>query len=518
MNTVKCLIVCTLLFLAPFSNGVTAPTNPLSKINRLPPSLEQIVQKVTGKLMERGYEVKRGYWALWGGDQCKYTISVLGRCYGPNPTAPYVVPFVPSWRDEFVDHSLHKVFGPERRGYAPIYRLDEREALVILAVLPPPGAYLGLQTSVFTREDKVNQNDPIYRHVPEELRDLLFATAPNPARLIVWSTIGNSNNHVVIEQQTGEKWEKNQQRFFIITPDQATEGDVALALKKAGVDANQIFVEPVAADVVKLGLDAAADDFQTILRYVQVPDDDGKAWRKRLPLTVLRVRYKDTSRPPEPYPVPTYDKKIATSELYLKKPDLENLISAVKQQWKQPNADESPFVVAELMWPKGLDTIGQHCLARPMNCLGDNQDDSFRISPTISLDPGAVIPDGVVQGDVVAVVGTLATATNNATYVSLAINSFPLVVSFDNLTNRNLAGSASKFSKSANNTDKFYVYYLSRDCAGLGSYCREIPESVVPFGGYIKLTERNYVQPESKTGRAPDATQMLTPSVIILKR
>jgi len=137
MNTVKCLIVCTLLFLAPFSNGVTAPTNPLSKINRLPPSLEQIVQKVTGKLMERGYEVKRGYWALWGGDQCKYTISVLGRCYGPNPTAPYVVPFVPSWRDEFVDHSLHKVFGPERRGYAPIYRLDEREALVILAVLPP---------------------------------------------------------------------------------------------------------------------------------------------------------------------------------------------------------------------------------------------------------------------------------------------------------------------------------------------------------------------------------------------
>jgi len=91
-------------------------------------------------------------------------------------------------------------------------------------------------------------------------------------------------------------------------------------------------------------------------------------------------------------------------------------------------------------------------------------------------------------------------------------------LSFDNLTNRNLAGSASKFSKSANNTDKFYVYYLSRDCAGLGSYCREIPESVVPFGGYIKLTERNYVQPESKTGRAPDATQMLTPSVIILKR
>ena len=58
-------------------------------------------------------------------------------------------------------------------------------------------------------------------------------------------------------------------------------------------------MEKVAADLVKLGLDAAADDFQTHLRYVQVPQtDDGNAWRERLPLTVLRVRYRgplDTS-------------------------------------------------------------------------------------------------------------------------------------------------------------------------------------------------------------------------------
>lgn len=262
MNTVKCLIACTVLLLGAFSSGVASPTDPLSKVNRLPPSLEQIVQNVTGELTDRGYEVKRGYPALWGADQCKYTIRVLGRCFGPNPTAPYVLPFVPSWQDEFVDHSLHKVFGPERRGYSPIYRLDEREALVVLAVLPPPGTYLGLQTSVFTREGEINRDDPIYLGVPEELRDLLFATAPNPSRLIVWSSIGNSNNHVVIERQTGEKWEKNQQRFFIVAPDQATVRDVTDALLAAGVpDANQIFVEPVAADLVKLGLDAAADDF-----------------------------------------------------------------------------------------------------------------------------------------------------------------------------------------------------------------------------------------------------------------
>ena len=40
-------------------------------------------------------------------------------------------------------------------------------------------------------------------------------------------------------------------------------------------------------------------------------------------------------------------------------------------------------------------------------------------------------------------VGTLATATENATYVSLALNSFPEAVSFDNLTNLELSGTAS---------------------------------------------------------------------------
>jgi hypothetical protein len=60
------------------------------------------------------------------------------------------------------------------------------------------------------------------------------------------------------------------------------------------------------------------------------------------------------------------------------------------------------------MPPDGIDEIGQHCLARPMNCLGDTQDDSFRSAPTLSLD----------GGEVFAVVGTRAIATDNATYVS----------------------------------------------------------------------------------------------------
>jgi hypothetical protein len=307
MTSGKCHLAYVGKLLCALCGHVDAATDPLSKVNRLPASLEQVARQVTGELAGSGYEVQRGYWALWGSDQCKYTVQVLGRCFGPNPTAPYAMAFLPSWRDEYVDKTLHNVFGPERRGYSPIFRLHETEALVIMAEMPPPGAYLGLQTYVFTRQAEINRYDEIFLQVPEALREILFAEAPNPSRLITWATIGDSNNHVVIEEKTGVPWGYNQQRFFIVTPDQAAERDVAAALAAAGVDERQIFVEKVAADLVRLGLDPAADEFQTLLRYVQVPNTkDGDAWRARLPLTVLRVRYArtaDASRP-VPYPIP----------------------------------------------------------------------------------------------------------------------------------------------------------------------------------------------------------------------
>jgi hypothetical protein len=215
-----------------------------------------------------------------------------------------------------------------------------------------------------------------------------------------------------------------------------------------------------------------------------------------------------------PYPIPAYAVKTAESELGLAA-DMQDLIDTVKARWNQAHAAVMPFAVAELAWPAGLDTLGQHCLQRPMNCLGDNQDDSFRISPTISLDTNRIVSDKIAQGDVVAVMGTLATATGNATYVSLALNSFPEAISFDNLTNLDLGGTASAYSGDVANTDKFYLYYFSRDCSGL-TPCREISESDVRIGGGLKLTERNYVRPG--TARAPDASLLLTPSIVVLSR
>lgn len=483
------------------SSTTRGATDPLSLVNPLPPPLERKVQDVIGDLKSRGYEVQRGYWTVWGTDQCKWPIRLIGNCYANNPTAPYIVPMVPSWRDEFVDQKLHLVLGQVKRGYSAMYRMGDREALVVIGQLPPLGAYFGLQSYVFTREGSINPEDPIYLMLKDPvLRDLLFDVSPNPSRLLTFASIGNSINHVVIQNQSRSAFD--QERFFIITPDEVTKDDVSAALMRAGVpDPSHIFVEPVSPSLVRIGLGPAADDMLTMFRYA-LPSEPGEAWRDRLPLAVLRVRDTNTERATRPYDVPVLDTRTANPELGLKG-DLDNLISEVKEQWQQPCAKGGRFLVPALMPPLGVDLVGPHCLTHPMNCLGDTQDtDTYRMSPALSID----------HGEVIAVVGTLATATGNATYVSLGINRSEVLEGVANTTNFQLNGTAKAFEDRVANADKFYVYYVARECGELTN-CLALTTSDVPVGEHIKLMQRNYVRPG--TARGADAKDVLTPWAII---
>jgi hypothetical protein len=116
MNAIKLSMLCALLLLGTFSSSVSAATDPLSKANRLPPSLEQKVQDFQRTVINGGYEVARGYWDLWSTDDCKYPLQTVGFCYGNNPTAPYVLAFLPPWKDEFVDKSLKHALPNRARG------------------------------------------------------------------------------------------------------------------------------------------------------------------------------------------------------------------------------------------------------------------------------------------------------------------------------------------------------------------------------------------------------------------
>jgi hypothetical protein len=454
-----------------------------------------------------GYAVTRGYWTLWGAEDCKYPLRTVGFCYGNNPTAPYALAVVPRWNDEFVDQKLHHALLAAQHNMAANYRLSERDALIIAAEMPPPARYFGLGTNVFTREATLNESDPIYQRVTDPaLRNILFGFSPNPSRMMMLASIGNSINNVVIEQQSGTAF--GQHRFFVITPDQGMAAAVIAALGRAGVPAAHVFTEPVSPHLMRVGLGPDADDFITYIRYA-MPENEvlGERWRTRLPLTVLRVRDVAGTSSAQPFPIPAYEARAWNyDERANLTADLHDLAAAVRAHWGQPGAEALPFFSTYLF----LDLIGQHCLGSlgpargPMDCLGDSQDADYQISQSLRIDDGQVI----------AVVGTLATETGNATYVSLAVNWFPALVGVHNISDVALKGSATPFAGVLQHDARFfYVHYLARDCTGL-SPCAEISRKQVPIGETLKVIQRNYVVPGARRGAEP--MKMLNPITVIL--
>jgi hypothetical protein len=492
------------------SAAVATAADPLSKINRLSPSLENKVQLFKADLVSNGYAIERGYWTLWSANDCKYPLQSMGFCYGNNPTAPYALAVVPQWRDEYSDQSTNHVLSTFQRNMNAIYRLDAREALVVAAELPPPGRYMGIQSNVFSRETEPNTEDFVYKQpvLDDLMRGILFSAMPDPSRMMVIASIGNSTNNVVMTQQTGQPWQAGQQRFFVITPDADVADSVKAALLRAGVpSANDIFVEKVSPDLVRVGLGKSADDMITYIRYA-LPNDiaAGNEWRANLPLTVFRVRDMSSVRPANPFPIEEYDARNWNFDETALADDINSLVGAVRSYWNQPAAPRfqsfSLFTV--------FDLVGQHCLGYPnpargpMNCLGDTQDSDYQISRSFSLDSGQVI----------AVLGTLATQTGNATYTSLSVNWFPQLVGIRNIDDNVLDGTAARFASALDNdASLFYVYYVARDCSGLEN-CAQVSRQSVPVGDLIKIIQRNYVTPGF--ARGPDPSKLLNPVEIVL--
>lgn len=492
------------------SAAVSTATDPLSKVNRLSPSLENKVQLFKADLASKGYAIERGYWTLWGAEDCKFPLQTVGFCYGNNPTAPYILAVLPHWKDEFSDQQMHHGVSAFQRNMNGIYRLDPQEALVVAAEMPPPARYFGLGSNVFSRETELNTNDIVYQKpwIDDLMRGILFATLPDPSRMMMIASIGNSINNVVITQQTGEQWQAGQQRFFVITPDADVAESVTAALRRAGVSsANDIFVEKVSPEVVRVGLGKSADDMITYIRYA-MPNDTvaGNEWRANLPLTVFRVRDVSGLRPANPFAPPAYDQRHWNFDETVLAGDLNSLVGAVRSYWNQPTA---PLFQSFSLYT-GVDLVGQHCLGYPdpargpMDCLGDSQDSDYQISPSMSLDSGHVI----------AVVGTLGTETNNATYVSVSVNWFPQLVGLVNIDDNHLEGTAARFEGAlVNDARLFYVHYIARDCSGLEN-CSEVSRQAIPVGEIIKVIQRNYVTPGYAHG--PEPTKLLNPVAIVL--
>jgi hypothetical protein len=525
------LFFTSVLFLFPGCSSDSS--NSSHPQNNVPLSIERDAQRLIADLTAQGFEVKRGYFKIYTQDDCSYSYETMKSCYGNNPAAPYIMFAVPSWPEEFVDPATKLAFGEVSKGYNGSFRLDPREAIVIIGLMPPQAAYFGLQTYLFTREGTFDTTSATYQFIADNFPSMLgsfFTPVPmNENRVQLVASLSNSNNDVVVQQQSGAAFD--QERYFIITPDQFMDSAVRASLNKIAAESSNIFTEPIPSvpdnlSAVKTGMDEHADELIWVMRYA-MPLDGGDpgtpsdTWKKDLPLVVLRVRDTKQGRAAQPYGPVVLESRTATDESWLEA-DLAHLVAAVNSKWGQhcsqaDCSDQGTTSFIDLQ-SSPINLVGPKCMEINMNCLGDTQDTTYQGTPNQSLD----------DGQIYAVVGTLGTETGNATYVGLSVNESLMVKGLDNIDSDQLKNTAMSYAGQVNNADKFYVYYFTRDCSDLEALtegnCFSISDTMIqPCSDpatqtcdYLKLVQREYIA--QGTRRGPDSTLTLLPMLLKFKK
>ena len=530
------------LVLAGVSLAPLALSQNVLSINKVPGRVESTTQQLTHSLQRHGYEVLRGYFKLMTKDDCDLSYKVMHTCYGNNPAAPYVMPIVPSWPDEWVDPATIGAVGKTAEGYNASYRLDPREALVILAQMPPRAAFFSEKTYLFTRAGDLCTKSFHYDFIKNYMQAMFptfFSLVPNePGRVEIIADFTNNPNSVIMANTSGEVWD--QLRYFVITANPEMDAAIRDAFAKAGIKDKYIFTEkmpgtigstpvdptrdcPAAADL-RYGLHQQADDFVTVLRYAMPADEAaGGRWRERLPMVVLRIR--NLAAENKSYPWEEFDPRTpsAPPETWYNAPPqnyLDKLAQAVCDSWNTPETPQDCTAKHDFvnMQMPNLLLTGPACVPDWMNCVAPSEDSTYQISGKLPLDPGHFY----------AVVGPLSTATDNATYVGLGSNMSKEQLGFANLSNEDLKDTATGYSDAVP-SEKFFVTYFARDCkalegqlpAGVGFKCSSIGEtlpycynSVDPDCNMLVLTLRNYIRPGSQ--RASEKESVLNPKFIYL--
>ena len=331
-----------------------------------------------------------------------------------------------------------------------------------------------------------------------------------------------------MEKTSGPPWDEL--RYFVITPDQLTDQAIRDVLGSLGVNGDEVFTGKIppsfqgdvfdedeqVPELPPLGLGKDNVDFWTALRY-SMPEDEkaADAWRKSLPLTVLRVRRPFWAADPVPYEAHEADERPTVDETALGE-EFSDLVDAVIQraasQGLQLKKNEELIDILN-----GLRNFGPACRKVGMNCLGDNQDAGYFL----------MRPEPLDEGQIYAVVSTLATETGNATYVGLSVNDASLLKGVLNIPDTALKGSADSYSV-VTQPEKFFIHFFTRDCDAIAHItdgaCTTITTKMVPLAGDDKAlgdpalhgsfsaAVRAYVVVGSDRG--PDPTKQLRPRVL----
>lgn len=500
-------------------------------------------------LRSQGFAVTQGVATL---HDCATYVAVFGNCSGNNPSGGYY-DILPPIDDTYVDpcyNPAHDCSGRTPSSYSvtatladgsqarvnQFYRLGASDALVVIVNLPPNAAYFGYQSYVYSR--------------PNSAYALAGCTTPSfsfpdPCRVPVRGSVGNSINNVSIQKQSGLSLRTGGTVAFITTANPALYSRLASEFQHVGGTSSLLFVEPLAQKIVagsytaavNAGTAVAADELNTLLRYT-IPQNPTAvtAWESSLPANVQVFRIRNASLSAQRYAQTVLAARHYSTDESGYGAAVSELTSDL-QRWLQTMTTARVGIAPMTSYVRiskttglplstvGLNFVGPYCIAQGNDCLRDTQDtDSYR-GRTIanSLDHTA------------AIVGVDSTQTGNATYIGVGVTDYSILEGVASLSQVNaqvtgfnsgtLKGSAADLVATlvasgaipppsatlSAALPKLFVALATRGCpsAAAAFYCpktytMQIADSQLPSADAVQLTRRSYVHPGDANGANPE--------------
>ncbi|MEI6309663.1 MAG: hypothetical protein WCP58_08490 [bacterium] len=399
-----------------------------------------------------------------------YDAGLITSCWGNNPSTPYMVYKLPLAPGQTVPNMMTEgVINPEREGLWNDFRLRADEAIVFIGLTPPEVDYFSYRSYLGVR----------------------YFPAEGKARR-VFASLGDTINHLEIKTAGTPDGAKGnpfgQETIIITTADKGTDTRVRAAIQAARYPLSIVNTDTIPAGLVKMGLDAQADNFVFIHRVAFFKDP--AAGQKYLSQPIGRVFRVTPAALSTPDPFPVQPLKVRgtgdTSELNLMAA-VDELRQAILTKHGSANARE----LGTRIWL----LEGNDAIQRGVDVIGENRDTIYLCSDSFTLADKA--------DEYLIVYGVNHAASGKAIYSNFGMYGEKAINGVGAIASETLAGTAEAYLPNNPAAKYLYVYKVARNARG-DPLCLEVKYGVGAAG--VDLDQeafigfRAYVEPSTRVG------------------
>jgi len=398
-----------------------------------------------------------------------YAAGYQSDCNGNNANYPYLRTQTPPCPDVSSASSI------------PLfYTMRPDEAFVLIGQTPPPCTYYSYRSYLYSR----------------------YYEDESPHRQKVYASLGDTKS--LYNMSEGRTVPDSFNRFFMVISgaDKNTTDAILNAAIASGVSENDIYVDVMPSDIVRMGLDEQADYFNFFHRAVLFDDPaEEQEYTHHPPLEFLRIT-PNVAAAPDYLPTPTLRQRgTGTTEFHLND-GVEQLEQQIMNRYE---ATHDAIDLTSYQWlPEGYEAIEIR-----FNVRGETRDALYLRTPFFEFQ----------EHDIIVVFGVNHAKTGKAVYCNVGCYGAPAINGLGGVSNREFQGTAQQFLADSSLADSLYVWKFARTQIDAQTYVihPDVNDDYtgIDYGGISAMVFRLYVELPTKVG--PAASEVIMDRAILFR-